>query len=133
MGGVGEDDGGGVNIDICKAARRASIRPAKEMGGSKEYERGMRRFSLLKLDQLRGLPRVVDQCEPGVYFLWNGPELLYIGMSTSVAGRVNQHKWEKPHTHATFQRASWRCISVYEDRYIWHYGPPLNVRGRAWK
>lgn len=97
------------------------------------YDRGMARFAVLALDQLRGLPEVTDQGECGVYFLWNGPRLIYVGMSQTVAVRVGQQKMEKPHTRATFERVSWRCVAQYEKKYIWHYGPPLNIMGRAWK
>ena len=110
---------------ICKDRKKSE-------GGAICYERTMRRFALLPLDQLRGLPRVSDQCGSGVYFLWNGPELVYVGMSTNVAYRVGQHKWSKPHTHATYISVTWRCMDKYEDKYIWHYGPPYNIKGRAW-
>jgi hypothetical protein len=118
-----------MNIDHKEAARRVHSRLAVSNGGAVAYERTMGRFALLALDQLRGLPRVVDQCESGVYFLWDGPELVYVGMSTNVAVRVSQHKWAKPHTHATFERVTWRCMDRYEGNYIWHYNPRFNSKG----
>jgi hypothetical protein len=98
--------------------------------GKIAYERAMRRFAPLALDQLRGLPLVVDQCESGVYFLWNGPQLLYVGMATNVAVRRDQHRWSKSHTHATYEQVSWRCMGRYESSYIQHYRPLLNIMGQ---
>jgi hypothetical protein len=97
-----------------------------------QYDRWMSRFALLPLDQLRGLPRVVDQIECGVYFLWYGPALVYIGQSQNVAVRVGQHKYfNVQFTHATFQLVSWRCVRNYEGNYIRHYEPPFNIMGTA--
>jgi len=98
--------------------------------GTNPYDRCMARFAVLAMDQLRGLPRVNGGTECGVYFLWRGPELLYVGRSQNIAFRVGQHKYfGKRFTHATYERVSWRCVSRYEGAYIRHYAPPLNIMG----
>ena len=40
----------------------------------------------------------------GVYFLWDGPDIVYIGQSLDVEGRVDGHK-KKDFTH-------WSCLEV---------------------
>lgn len=102
---------------------------ARRNDGVITYDRVMRRFCLLPLDQLRGLPLVDDQIESGVYFLWYGPALTYIGRSMNVSERVGQHVWTKTYTHATYLRVPWRCMDQYEKRYIYHYDPPSNLMG----
>lgn len=97
----------------------------------KGADRRIARFRVLPLDQLRGLPEAAV-CESGVYFLWNGPELIYIGQSESVATRVGQHRYfGKRFTRATFE-AHCKLRSSFEGEYIRRYEPPLNVMG-TWR
>lgn len=48
-------------------------------------------WQTLDLEQARQLPDLVKG--KGVYFLWRGDELLYIGASTNVTERVNR-QWQ---------------------------------------
>jgi hypothetical protein len=76
-------------------------------------ERCFSRFRVLELDQIRGLPKAGSSTrDSGVYFLWNGPRLMYIGKASAVHDRLADHKRkQKPFTHATFEA-------------------PLNVQGK---
>lgn len=47
-------------------------------------------MTLLSLDELRRLPEA-GPLDAGVYFLWVGDELQYIGKSTQVAYRMIRH------------------------------------------
>jgi hypothetical protein len=82
----------------------------------------------LPLDQLRGLFRV-DRCDraPGIYFLWNGPKLLYVGQSVHVGTRVYQHSLRKQFTHATWMPSEIRLLRTLERLYLARYAPHLNV------
>lgn len=86
---------------------------------------------VLPLDQLRGLPEIVKDTnimEPGVYFLWWGPALVYIGQSQNVGVRVGQHRYfNKPFTRATYERINEHWIKHRECGYVQHYEPPLNL------
>lgn len=79
------------------------------------------------LDQLRGLPRVDDRNDSGVYFLWYGPALMYVGQSICVATRVAQHRGNKLFTHATYEREHEAWIRNNEQGYCLRYEPPLNM------
>lgn len=82
----------------------------------------------LPLDQLRGLIRVMRYDGfPGIYFLWNGPKLLYVGQSVHAGTRVYQHSLCKRFTHATWMRAEIALLRTIERLYLYHYSPPLNV------
>ena len=93
------------------------------------------RFKVLTLDQLRGLPRVCYGIrEPAVYFLWEGPQLIYIGQSEKVCDRVAQHMYcGRVFTHATYEATHRTCLRFNEGQYIWRYNPTFNHRGRAWR
>lgn len=92
-------------------------------------ERREKRFRVLPLDQLRGLPRVCyGSNEPGVYFLWEGPQLVYVGQSENVAVRVSQHIYfNKVFSRATFLPTHRNCLRTFEGRYVRRYDPPYNL------
>lgn len=111
---------------IRKKAAAYKPTTAEQIKGA---DRDYARFRIMPLDQLRGLPRVSNQMESGVYFLWRGPMLVYIGQSQSVGFRVGQHRYfRKQFTHATFAAYGNRLID-FEGRYIRHYEPLLNIKG----
>lgn len=86
--------------------------------------------TIMPLDQLRGLGVIGDR--PGIYFLWRGPELLYVGQSIHVETRLADHRrhgfvqWER----YTAMRAETRQLEQIERDYIRAYGPPYNTRWR---
>jgi|SRR5579859_1780805 len=46
-------------------------------------------IKILTLEELRALPECKDY-DRGIYFLWRGPELLYIGKSRNVPDRIQR-------------------------------------------
>jgi hypothetical protein len=91
---------------------------------------------LLPLDTLRNLPRKAPDAS-GMYFLWRGPQLLYIGYSAYLADRMDMH-WRAqrqlcrgrryPFTHYTCLALPLRGLEQLEHRYILAYRPPFNDR-----
>lgn len=47
-------------------------------------------FEVLSIDAIRSLPD--DQDGRGVYFLWDGDALQYIGQSMQIGNRINDHE-----------------------------------------
>jgi hypothetical protein len=74
--------------------------------------------SALSLEQLRDLTDAEAADGSGVYFLWRGDDLQYIGQSRCVGTRVYQHKvaflygkfWSRPVTRIQFDRATFILI-----------------------
>lgn len=87
------------------------------------------RSKVLPLDQLRGLPMVTDEVDAsGVYFLWYGPVLMYVGQSKYLSTRIAQHREaRKRFTHATYERENEVWIRHNEKGYVLRYCPPLNM------
>lgn len=96
---------------------------------------------LLPLDALRGLTREAPD-DSGIYFLWRGPQLIYIGATAYLSDRLPMHRKAQlqlcrgrrlPFTH-------WTCLVLplsrfprLEHRYIQAYEPPFNDRiERGW-
>jgi hypothetical protein len=87
----------------------------------------LRLKGLLPLDQLRGLPPMHSSVrKPGVYFLWIGPALWYVGRSVDVGNRYDQHRERKHFTHATYIPFHREWISHLEPDYVRRYRPPNN-------
>lgn len=91
--------------------------------------------SILPLDQLRALPRPRDIHAAGIYFLWRGPQLVYIGRSTNIDVRLSQHASAAdclrsgkiiPHNFANAFNAPENEIAKIERAYIAAYLPPFN-------
>ena len=87
------------------------------------------RKCVLPLDQLRGLPIADDTTGgSGVYFMWHGPVLVYVGQSRCVGNRIEQHGHRKPYT-----RITWLSVTAdawlrdYEGDYVRRYSPPFNL------
>jgi hypothetical protein len=88
------------------------------------------RFRVLPLDQLRGLPvlKSFDTTHCAVYFLWFGPELVYVGKAVNVGHRIYQHRMaRKEFTHATYERGHHDCVRDLEADYVRRYTPLLNL------
>jgi predicted GIY-YIG superfamily endonuclease len=80
----------------------------------------------LPLDRLRAMPEVLpSSTHAGVYFLWDGDALVYVGQSRKVSHRVAQHnrKPPAPFRRATFIRVAYPWCLAIEQLYIDAYLP----------
>lgn len=87
------------------------------------------RAGVLPLDAARALERVKSEHHQtaGVYFLWNGPQLLYIGSSLYVGSRCHAHRRDgRLFTHATFMPVHQKIIRRLEEFHIRTHRPALN-------
>jgi len=106
-------------------------------------------INVLTLDELRSLPEQSNA--GGIYFLWKGSQLQYIGKSGQIWQRLNSHYWaltfgwastskrkQIPHDRATcLDVVSGWCrppdmdekLRPLERAYIAHYQPPYNFLG----
>lgn len=100
------------------------------------FEQVERPAHLLPLDQLRAMGDTAGAA-PGIYFLWRGPQLLYIGASKNVAWRIGWHALkregmqnptgsEMPFDRATSFAMAMVPARVLERDYIHVYLPPYN-------
>jgi hypothetical protein len=91
---------------------------------------------LLPMDGLRNLPRKIPS-EPGIYFMWRGPQLLYIGSSMDdMEDRIYVHRRAQMGTrrgHRRYRFTHFTCMEHalvglhdLEYRYIQAYIPPFN-------
>jgi hypothetical protein len=103
---------------------------------------------ILTLDELRALPEA-EQFDSGIYFLWNGPDLMYIGRSRNILDRqqrLTQAKRCSPlyqashkavphdrHTALVLEKGMFAQpgldtkLRLYERAYINAYLPPYNI------
>lgn len=99
-------------------------------GRSLRLQRARSRLCVLPLDQLRGLPEVGDDAYcPGIYFLWIGPTLQYIGQSQYVSTRVARHgsyMGTKQFDRATWMPVAPEATRWYERDHVQSYHPPQN-------
>lgn len=89
---------------------------------------------LLPLDQLRAA--MMDERNSGVYFLWRGPQLVYIGRSVHVPNRAYQHAMAGTILNPKGKVMPWTRVSAFscsrdeladvELAYILAYRPPYN-------
>lgn len=98
-------------------------------------EREQARLRVLPLDQLRGLrmasrlgARRAAARVSGLYFLWRGPRLVYVGRSVNIGYRMEDHATNKAFTHATWMRVRQANQVDLERAMIRHYRPELNER-----
>lgn len=107
-----------------------------------------KRVPILGLDQLRALPGPKEY-DSGIYFLWGGPALLYIGKSRNLLSReYEQRTWKRYAGLHKSDRAKplpydrFTCLVLetglvcspgldlilrtYERAYIATYDPPYN-------
>jgi hypothetical protein len=110
------------------AARAICRLEGAAAGLKKRNERWRSRLVVYPLDQLRGLPRVTTSTNvSGVYFLWIGPLLWYIGQSRNVSLRIQQHECSKRFTHATYLPAHKDWIKYFEEDHVSAYHPRDNL------
>lgn len=118
--------GGNQRRDLARALRAEKERKRKHRF---RRERCFARFRVLHLDQLRALPLVTSRVACGaVYFLWDGPRLVYIGKSiNALQDRVLFHRRDGKHfTHATYEQTNSSCARWCESQYLMRYPTKLN-------
>jgi len=103
---------------------------------------------ILPLEQLRALPES-EQFDSGIYFLWGGPELLYIGKSRNIPDRIQRLTqarrgsplYQSTHKAVPFDRHTALVLEkgmiaepgldaklrLHERAYINAYLPPYNI------
>jgi hypothetical protein len=96
--GLSQAESDRANDESCRDSVKETLRDVET--GRLRYLR--RWCAAFPLDYLRGLPLVTDKTRAaGVYFLWLLPELVYVGQSSGIAYRVDQHRGKLQFTHAT--------------------------------
>jgi len=63
----------------------------------------------------------------GIYFLFNKKELVYIGKSTDIVARIQQHKVDKVFTHYSYFKCPRKNLDILERLNIKKYNPKLNT------
>ena len=128
------------------------VEPTSERG-MKHWWRVFHRSAIFPLDRMRSLPSPMicvgaAHSRAGVYFLWFGPALLYVGQSRCVVSRIYQHEAARdglrtgkviPFDRVTFldlTDCDWlstererEALDVVELAYIRRYRPPYNIKG----
>ena len=68
----------------------------------------------------------------GIYFLFCGDELQYIGKASNLSQRLWRHFVDRPNwDHVTWIEAPVECCEEVEHYYIHEFNPPQNVRRLA--
>lgn len=81
------------------------------------------------LDELRGLMPGRELRGPGVYFLWRGEDLHYVGRSKNVANRLRYHRLPATgiqHDNSTALPCDRFTSLLIEAVHIEYYRPPAN-------
>lgn len=90
-------------------------------------------IELKELDELKA-ERKQHEALCGVYFLWDGDEIVYIGQSINVTQRLHGHfksmGGKRRFCHYTFVPVDQEMLGITEYAYISKYKPKLNKR--AW-
>lgn len=105
-------------------------------------------IQILTIEELRALPPA-EQYDSGIYFLWNGPDLMYIGRSRNILDR--QQRLTQAKRGSALYQASHKAVPhdrhtalvlekgmfaesgldtklrLYERAYINAYLPPYNI------
>jgi hypothetical protein len=124
---------GGRGSRVSLERERALSRTVRCLEGradglEKRNARWRSRLIVYPLDQLRGLPLVTNATnESGVYFLWIGPLLWYIGQSRNVNLRIQQHATVKRFTHATYLSVHRDWTKYLEEDHVIAYHPRANL------
>lgn len=88
-------------------------------------------IDLKELDELKA-ERKKHKPLCGVYFLWSGDEIVYIGQSANVAERVHGHfktsGGKSRFCHYTFVPVEQEMLGITEYAYISKFKPKLNKR-----
>ena len=99
-------------------------RLAKLEGMLGDVSIGYDRHGLLNLGTIKSTRQPVYKiC--GVYFLFKGEELIYIGQSINIMGRINTHHISDWDTYSYVEVPKWD-LSDTEREYIYKFKPPRN-------
>lgn len=115
--------------EIAEACAQAAADAAKSLARKPPVTRARlaRKFAgVMPADQLRALP-TDEQAEHAVYFLWLGPQLIYVGQTIQAQTRFEQHyasgkRWSR----ATMLAVPHGWGRTVEADYVRRYRPPLN-------
>lgn len=81
-------------------------------------------------DRIKGIRGVLDfsalLCGPGVYFLMDGDEVIYIGKSLNPFARIGAHVLEKEFDGVFVLPVEEKDLSDYGGALILHFRPRLN-------
>jgi len=99
-----------------------------------KMKRELADVQILPLEQLRALPAEFGDYDGGIYFLWLGEELQYIGKSRQLCNRLNYHKVKFDRCTLLLIVSDERIHDFSKDpemqrlerAYIAHYQPPHN-------
>lgn len=102
------------------------------------FDRSPLPSGVLPADMLRALPGEGEPpLEAGVYFLWRGPMLVYVGQSCCLQNRLTDHELARdgvrPAKRIPFSRRTWlTCRADQREKiealYIRAYRPPYNEK-----
>lgn len=81
-----------------------------------------------KLREIRQSWEGKGPAEEGVYFLWLGEDLQYVGKSVNIDDRLFQHWQSKAFDHFCFVSVPRLYLAELETKYIRALKPPLNQR-----
>ena len=96
----------------------------------KYYRSGPDELGLLPKGEILAMGRTTARlC--GVYFLINENEIIYVGQSVNIAGRVGGHHKDKVFTHYTYVECPESHLNALEGLYIEKFDPPLNGRSNG--
>ena len=117
---IASDDSDTTNTEL--AALRMRI--AKLEGILGDVSVGFDKGGLLNLGTIKSTRQTIHRIS-GVYFLFKGEELVYIGQSINIMGRINTHNVTNWDTFSYVEVPQWDLNSV-ERSYINKYKPRLN-------
>lgn len=79
----------------------------------------------MKIDH-KTLKKIPIKKRVGIYFLFKNQELVYIGKSTDIFSRIEQHKKDKVFTHFSYQETPLKELNETEKDCIKYYNPKIN-------
>jgi hypothetical protein len=116
-------------ISLLGAGTGSGFSPANDIYGSTSPEDAVMSLQILSLDEMRALPS--DLSVGGLYFLWRGNELQYIGQTNNVRKRLwaHRHVGRIEFDAVTVLRSTLVAGSILaaETTYILAYLPPMNA------
>ncbi len=116
-----------VRADACFVAEQKPVMTTNGLTPEQFIRGEMPYVQILQLQEIRRLARA-GRCAAGVYFLWLGDQLQYIGKSVSVSHRIEQHRRQVKiqFDSCNFLPLEPIEIGFTERAYIDRYAPPFN-------